>query len=375
MEIGVPKEIRDLETRVGLTPAGVLALTQAGHTVYVERSAGIHVGFHDEDYSQAGGQIVFSPAEAYGRADIVAKVTRPSAREHSYFRPAQTIFSFLHLTVASSDLLEALTENDITAFAYELLEEEAGSRPVLRPASQIAGRLAPVIAGSLLTSVGTETGRGILLGGLPGVPPAAVVILGGGELGGAAARAFAGMGAQVTVLERDLQKLQRLERTLGGRVTTMVSNSFNIERTTKFADVLIGAVMVPGRRAPLLVTEDMVKGMRPGSVIIDFAIDQGGCVETSRPTTLRSQSYSLHGVVHHCVPTITAVVGRTTSHGLTNAALPFLLSVAEHGPVGALERESALIQGLVLYQGKLIHPEVASALEREAYILSRFKHY
>lgn len=362
MEIGVPKEVRDLETRVGLTPAGVLGLVQAGHKVYVERNAGAGAGFSDEDYRRAGGQIVFSAAEAYGRADIVAKVTRPAAQEHVLFRPGQTIFSFLHLTVASPDLLEALAGHEITAIAYELIENQDGVRPVLRPASQIAGRMAPIIAGHLLTSVQPPAGRGILLSGLPGVPPAAVVILGAGVLGTSAARAFVGVGAQVTVLDRDVAKLQHLEDMLNGQITTMVSNEYNLNRVVQFADVLIGAVMIPGRRAPVLVSREMVRWMRPGSIIIDFAIDQGGCVETSRPTTLRDQTFVAEEVIHHCVPTMTAVVGRTTSYAITNAALPYLLAVAEFGPAEAAHRETALSRGINLLQGQLVHPEVARAL-------------
>jgi alanine dehydrogenase len=365
MEIGVPKEVRDLETRVGLAPAGVLSLTQAGHVVYVERAAGTGAGFSDEDYHRAGAQIVFSAAEAYGRADIVAKVTRPAAQEHVLFRPGQIIFSFLHLTVASPDLLEALTTHEITAIAYELIEDEDGVRPVLQAGSQLAGRLTPIIAGQLLTSVQPPGGRGILLGGLPGVPPAAVVILGSGVLGTSAARAFLGLGAQVTVLEKDVQKLQQLEENLGGRVTTMISNEYNVQRVVKFADVLLGAVMISGQRSPVLVTRQMVASMRPGSVIIDFSIDQGGCVETSRPTTLREQTYVEEDVIHHCVPNFTAVVSRTTTYAVTNAALPYLLAVADHGPLGALSHEPALLKGFNLYQGNLTNKEVADALGRE----------
>ncbi|MFN2221364.1 MAG: alanine dehydrogenase [Candidatus Promineifilaceae bacterium] len=365
MEFGIPKEVRDLEMRVGLTPPGVLSLSEAGHTVYVERGAGTGAGFSDEDYRRAGAQIVFSAAEAYGRADIVAKVTRPAAREHALFRPGQTIFSFLHLSVASLDLLEALATHEINAIAYELIEDEDGIRPVLQAGSQLAGRLTPVIAGQLLTSAQPPVGRGILLGGLPGVPPAAVVILGAGILGTSAARAFLGMGAQVTVLEKDVRKLQQLEENLGGRVTTMVSNEYNIERAVKFADVLLGAVMVPGRRSPILVSREMVASMRPGSVIIDFSIDQGGCVETSRPTTLRDQTYVEEGVIHHCVPNFTAVVGRTTSYAVTNAALPYLLAVAEHGPLGALRYRPELRKGFNLYQGRLVNRQVAAEMGRE----------
>jgi alanine dehydrogenase len=366
MEFGVPKEVRDLETRVGLTPAAVLALTEAGHTVYVEREAGAAAGFANEDYSRAGAQIVFSAAEAYGRADIVTKVTRPAAAEHRHFRPGQTIFSFLHLTVASPDLQQALADRQITAVAYELIEDQEGERPVLQSASQVAGRLTPIIAGQLLMGVGPQqAGRGILLSGLPGVPPAAVVILGGGVLGLNAARAFLGSGAQVTVLDNNMGRLQEVDELLGGGVTTMFSNEHNIRRAVAFADVLVGAVSVPGRRAPVLVSREMVRAMKPGAVIIDYSIDQGGCVATSRPTTLRDPTYVAEGVIHHCVPTLTSVVGRTTSYATSNAALPYLLAVAEHGIQGALAHVPALQSGVVLYRGRLIHEETATALDKE----------
>ncbi|MGD2049051.1 MAG: alanine dehydrogenase, partial [Chloroflexota bacterium] len=293
MEIGVPKEIRDLEMRVGITPAGVLALVQAGHTVYVERSAGAGAGFSDEHYRRAGAHIVYTAAEAYGRADLVAKVTRPTAQEHRFFRHGQTICSFLHLPVSSPDLIEALIEREITAVAYETMQDDDGLLPVVVPMSEIAGRLSPIIAGRLLMN--NKGGRGILLSGIPGVPPAAIVILGGGVLGFNAARAFLGLGAQVTVLDRDIRKLQHLDDAFSGRVTTMISIEYNLNRAIAFADVLVGCVLVPGQRAPVLVSREMVRQMRPGSVIIDFSIDQGGCVATSRPTTLRDQTYADEG--------------------------------------------------------------------------------
>lgn len=360
MEFSVPKEVRDLEKRVGLTPAGVLALTQAGQTVYVERSAGVQAGFRDEEYRRAGATIVHSPAEVYGRADVVVKVTRPCAKEHADFRQGQTIFSFLHLPVASRDLHQALAAQEITAIAYEMMEEEDGRRPVLLPMSEIAGRLAPIIAGQLLMN--TDGGRGALLSGIPGVPSSEVVILGGGMLGWNAARAFLGLGAQVTILDQDGRILQRLDELFNGRVTTMLSNNYNLNRVVDFADVLVGAVLVGGRRAPILVSRDMVRRMRPGSVIIDFAIDQGGCMETSRPTTLRDQTYIEEHVIHYCVPNVTAAVARTTSHALTNAALPYLLAVAAHGLEGALSQQPALRSGLNLKAGRVVHPGVAAAL-------------
>ncbi len=363
MEFGIPKEVRDLEMRVGVTPAGVQALVQAGHIVYVERAAGASAGFSDEQYRRNGAQIVYTPVEAYGRADVVAKVARPTAQEHHYFRQGQMICCFLHLSVSSPDLLVALTEREITAVAYDTIQDQDGHLPVVTPMSEIAGRIAPVIAGQLLMNF--HGGRGILLSGLPGVPPAAIVIIGGGILGINAARAFLGLGAQVTVLDRNIDKLQHLDDVFRGRITTMISNKYNLRRAVQFADVLLGCVLVPGERAPILIDREMVRQMRPGSVIIDYSIDQGGCVETSRPTTLRDQTFVEEGVIHFCVPNYTAAVARTTSHALTNATVPYLLAIGEHGILEALKQSPALIQGINLYQGQLAHPIVAGALGRE----------
>ncbi len=360
MDFGVPREVRDLESRVGLSPAGVFTLVRAGHAVYIETGAGLAAGFSDENYRTAGGQIVYSAQEAYGRADVVVKVTRPTAAEHALFRPGQTIFSFLHLPVSSPDLLEALTEREITAVSYELIEEADGTRPVLLPASIVAGRMAPIVAGRLLRS--DYNGRGILLSGLPGVPAAAVVIVGGGVLGSNAARAFVGLGAEVTVLDQEPRKLQNLYDMLNGRVTTMFANELNLKRATQFADVLIGAASKSGRRAPILVSRDMVKQMQRGSVIIDYAIDEGGCVETSRPTSLRNTTYVAEGIIHHCVPNMTAAYGRTTSYAITNASLPYLLAVGEEGIIAASEQLPALNRGMTLVNGRLVHQEVAQAL-------------
>ena len=363
MDIGVPKEIRDLEMRVGLTPAGVLALVQAGHAIYIEQGAGVGAGFGDEHYQRAGAHIVFSPAEAYGRADIVAKVARPTAAEHQLFRQGQTVFSFLHLSVSSPDLLEALASNEITAVAYETIQGDDGVLPVLIPMSEIAGRLTPIIAGQLIMNI--HGGRGTLLSGLPGVPPAAVVILGAGVLGINAARAFLGLGAQVIVLDRDIRKLQKLDDVFGSRITTMISNEYNLQRAADFADVLVCCVLVPGQRAPVLVNREMVRRMRQRSIIIDFSIDQGGCVETSRPTTLRDPTYVEEGVIHFCVPNFTAAVARTTRYAITNAALPYLLAIGEHGLLGKHRHMAALGQGMNLYKGKLSNKAVAGALGRD----------
>jgi len=363
MEFGVPAEVRDLEKRVGLTPAGALALTQTGNQVYVERDAGVGAGFSNEDYENAGARIVYSAEEAYRRADVVVKVTRPTSEEQRLFRSGQTIFSFLHLAVSSPDLLDTLESKNITAIAYEMIQRDDDCLPVVYPMSQAAGRLAPIIAGRLLLNI--SAGRGTLLSGVPGVPAAAVVILGGGVLGFSAARAFLGLGAQVTVIDKDIRKLRQIDEYFHGHVNTMLANHYNLKRTVTFADVFVIAISSPGKRAPVLVSREMVQQMRAGSVIIDFAIDSGGCVETSRPTTIRDQTYVDEGVIHFCVPNITSTIARTASYALTNAALPYLKTISEEGIVGAFHNHPALVRGTVLYQGELVSQSIATALGRE----------
>ncbi|HRV90605.1 MAG TPA: alanine dehydrogenase [Anaerolineae bacterium] len=363
MEFGVPKEVRDGETRVGLTPPGVFSLVRAGHTVYIEQGAGVGAGFDNDEYERAGAQIVYSAEEAYGRAETVVKVARPTAKEHLLFRPEQTIFSFLYLTVSSPDLLQAFVENQITAIAYEMIQEDDGRLPVLLPTSEVAGRLSPIIAGRLL--MGDRGGRGILLNGIPGVPPAVVAIIGAGVAGINAARAFLGMNAQVIVLDRDLRQLHYVDDLFNGSVTTMISNQYNLKRAVTFADVLVGCVQVPGQRAPILVSREMVREMRPGSVIIDLAIINGGCIETSRPTTLHDQTFVAEGIIHHCVPNVTASVARTASHALTHAALPCLKAIGSQGLSNVVRTHSPLARGVNLYQGKIAHPRIAAALGRE----------
>jgi len=363
MNFGVPKEVRDLEQRVGLTPAGVYALVKAGHTVYIERGAGHGAGFSDEAYRGVGGQIIYSAEEAYRRADVVVKVTRPTAAEHALFRPGQTLFGFLHLPVASPDFLAALRESEITAIAYETIQDEHGNLPVLSPTSEVAGRLAPVIAGHLLGDI--HEGRGILLSGIPGIPPAAVVILGAGILGSNAARAFLGAGAQVTVLDKELHKLQHIDQILGSRVVTLLATPYNLEKAVEFADVLVGAVHVPGQRAPILVTRAMLRKMRPRAVILDFSIDSGGCIETSRPTTHRDPTFIVEGIIHYCVPNVPARVARTASYALTNASLPYLLLIGREGVEAAIRQDVSLAHGVLLYKGRLANPRVAAALGQE----------
>ncbi len=351
MDFGVPKEVRDFEQRVGVTPAGVFALTRAGHRVYVEHDAGAGGGFGDDDYRNVGSEILYSAEEVFGRAQVIAKVQRLMDREYPCLNPGQTILSFMNFAVAPRDLVETLQRCRITAIAYEEIRADYGSTPVKTPTSQVAGRMAPVIAGQLLESA--KGGRGILLSGIPGVPPAAVVILGAGIVGTSAARSFLGVGAQVTVLDCDYAKLEALDLEFDGRITTLLSTAYNLNRVLRFADVVVGAILVPGQRAPILLTRKMIRTMRPRAVFIDFSIDQGGCAETSRPTTHRDPTYIEEGVIHYCVPNTPARVARTASHALTNAALPFLLAIGTRGIDAALEADATLRRGVQVRDGKI----------------------
>lgn len=353
MDVGVPKEVRDFEHRVGLTPAGVFALTKRGHRVYVESEAGGSAGFSDEDYRQLGATILYSADEVFGRSQLIAKVSRLTASEYSHLRAGMTMLSFLHFAVASPDLAETMADKKMNAFAYEMIRDEKGRLPVLFPTSQVAGRLAPIIAGRLLEN--SYGGRGILLSGIPGVPPAAVVIIGAGVLGLNATRAFRGLGAQVTVLDKDHARLELADRTFSGGVTTLLSSQYNLGRVLKFADVVVGAVLVPGERTPVLLTREMIRNMRPLAVFLDFSIDQGGCAETSRPTSHQYPTYVEEGVIHFAVPNVPARVARTASYALTNAALPYLIQICELGLDGALRESPGLQLGLKVRQG-IIQP-------------------
>lgn len=360
MNFGVPRELRPREYRVGLTPAAVDALVKAGHSVFVEREAGSGAGFDDEAYRRVGGQIVYTASEAYRRAEAVVKVARPTNDEYAHFRTGQTILSFLQLAVASPDLLESFQQREITAIGYDTIQTGDGRLPVLLPTSAVAGRMAPIIAGQMLQSAGG--GRGILLNGIPGVAPATVVIIGAGVVGRNAAGAFSGLGADITILDKDLNALQEVEKHFHGRISTLIATPYNIAKVVAFADVLVGATSVAGERAPILVTREMVKTMRPRTAIIDFAIDSGGCVETSRPTNHVNPTFVEEEVIHYCVPNVPALVARTASYALSNAVLPYLLLMGELGLDGALEGCAELQRGINTRSGRLVHPAIAAAL-------------
>jgi len=360
MDIGIPRERRIHDSRVGLTPAGVELLTAEGHTCYVELGAGLGAGFSDHDYENAGARIVYSGEEVYGRAELVLKVARPTVEEFEWMQEDQIVMGFLHLAAARRDKVDMLLQKRITAIAYETVEENDGTLPILIPMSQIAGRMCPHIAATLLQN--DRGGKGVLLGGVPGVPPADVVILGAGTVGTNAARAFLGAGARVVVLDHDLAKIQRIDELFEGRVTAMVSHPFNIRRVVKFADVLVGAVLIPGARAPILVSREMVASMRPRSLIMDIAIDQGGCVETSRPTTHSAPTYVEENVIHYCVPTMTGVLGRTATHALNNATWPFVQQIVRDGLESALKNNPALARGVATRNGQIVNRTLALAL-------------
>jgi alanine dehydrogenase len=339
-------------------------LTQAGHRCYVEQGAGQGAGFSDHDFERAGARIVYGPAEVYERAEMVMKVGSPTREELEAARDEQTICAFWHLPARTRQDIAILIEKRMTAIAYETIQDEDGDLLVLRPLSEIAGRMAPQIAARWLQNDGG--GSGILISGIAGIPPIDVVILGAGTVGYNAARTFNGLGARVFVLDRSLNRLQAIEERFDGRIVTMVSYDFNIARVVRFAHVVVGAVLVPGERASVLVTREMVRSMRPRSVIIDFAIDQGGCVETSRPTTHASPTFVEENVIHYCVPNVPGVVARTATHAFLNAAWPFGQRIANEGIHAALDSDATLRRGAAIHNGQVLNPSLAKLVMETA---------
>ena len=357
MNIGVPKERRPSEYRVGLSPAGVQLLTQDGHTCYVESKAGIGAGFSDEEFQHAGAKIVYSGEEAYGRADLVLKAARPTDQELEWFVPGQALAGLLHLPAARPNKVEALIKNQITAIAYDQIQREDGVLPVLKPLSQIGGKMAAHVAAQLLQN--NAGGKGVLLGGVPGVPSAEVIIVGGGVVGETAAKAFLALGAQVTVLDSSLDRLQILDNHMNGRLVTLVAHPFNLARACSYADVLIGAVHVPGERAPLVITREMVKKMRKGAVFLDLSIDEGGCSETSRPTSHQNPTYVEEGVLHCCIPNLPGVVARTATHAFLNAAWPYIQEIANTGIEAAFQNNPDIERGIATHAGRIRNLKLA----------------
>jgi alanine dehydrogenase len=362
MIIGVPRERRPDEHRVGLTPAGIELLSAAGHTCLIEKDAGRGAGFADVEYERVGARIVYSGEELFGRAGLVAKVAKPTPEETEWLREGAVVMGFLHLAAGRRDAIDTMLAKKVTAVAYETIQAEDGTLPVQAPLSHMAGLMVPQVAGTLLQS--DRGGKGILLSGVPGVPPAEVAILGAGTFGRAAARVFLGLGASVYILDQDVRRLQKLEDHLGiGRHTVMmVAHPTNIRKVVAFADVLVGAIHVPGARSPIVVTRDMVRGMKPRSVILDVAIDQGGCVETSRPTTHRDPTFIAENVIHYCVPNMTSVVARSATHALTNASWHYIAGVADHGLDAAVGLVPGLRRGVATHQGHVVNAALAKHL-------------
>lgn len=364
MRIGIPKESLYEEKRVSLTPAGVDALIRAGHTVYIEREAGLESHFSDEEYARIGANVVYNVEEVYGRAEMIVKVAPLTYEEAKMLQENQIVFSFLHLAVAKKNIIEILLHKKITAIGYELIEDDEGRLPILHSMSEIAGQLAIQVAERQLESF-SKGSRGILLGGITGVAPAAVVILGAGVVGVTAARAALGRGAQVIVLDKDLNRLRQIDTQFRKKVTTVMANPYTISRGVKFADVLIGAVLIKGEKAPHLVSEEMVKEMKKGAVIVDVSIDQGGCIETSRITTLSDPVYQLHNIIHYCVPNMPAVVARTASYGLNNATIDYILNIADNGLSNALIADPGLAKGVCTHNNYCCNEPLASTFNIE----------
>lgn len=352
LTIGIPGEHRPFEYRVGMTPVGVAALCADGNTCYVEQGAGLGSGFPDHEYEQAGARILYNTDEVFRRADLILKVQRPTEEEVSWMAEHQTLMSFLMLATTRENRVRTLEEKGITAIAYELIQDDDGSLPVMYPSSQIGGRMCAQIAAHYLQN--NTGGKGILLGGISCVPSAEVVIVGAGVVGTTAAQAFLGMGARVILLDRDQRKLHAANDRFGSQLTTMVSYDFNLARVCRFADVLVGAVQVHGHRAPIVITREMVRSMRPGSLIIDMSIDQGGCVETSRPMAHDHPTFIEEGVTHFCVFNVPGVVGRTATHALLAAAWPFILEVVGKGVDRAIDENPVLRRGVAIRAGALL---------------------
>jgi alanine dehydrogenase len=361
MIIGVPKEIKDHESRVGVTPAGVKALAEAGHTVLVETQAGDQSGFPDDDYQNAGAEIVGEAGHVWGKSDMVVKVKEPIESEYVYFREGLVLFTYLHLAPVR-DLTDKLLESKVIGVAYETVRDRQNTLPLLTPMSEVAGRMSVQVGASYLEK--ERGGRGILLGGVPGVPPAQVCIVGGGIVGTNAAKIALGFGARVTLVDVNLNRLRELDDIFGGRLYTLASNSYNLAEATREADLVIGGVLIPGSTAPKIVTRAMVSRMKKGAVIVDVAIDQGGCVETARPTSHSDPSYFVDGVVHYCVTNMPGAVPHTSTLALTNSTFPYLLRLANLGAREALKQDAGLAEGLNTWFGTLTHRGVAESQDR-----------
>jgi alanine dehydrogenase len=359
MRIGVPKEVKPDEYRVAMLPVGVELLVKAGHQVFVEANAGTASGFPDSDYIKAGAMMLPTAKEIFGSADMIVKVKEPQTAEISMFRPGQIVFTYFHFA-ADRELTQACMESEIVAIAYETIRDRRGNLPLLTPMSEIAGKMSIQEGAKYLEK--PMMGRGILLGGVPGVPPAHVVVLGGGIVGTNAAKVAAGLGANVIIMDINLERLRYLDDVMPANVHTIYSDPATIRDQVRQADLVVGAVLIPGAKAPRLVTRDDLKDMKNGAVIVDVAIDQGGCIETARPTTHQQPTYVVEGVVHYCVTNMPGAVGRTSTIALNNATLTYTLKLANKGYEKAAEEDAGLAEGINLAGGRVTNAAVAESL-------------
>lgn len=364
MIIGIPKEIKNNENRVALTPAGAKELVKRGHTVYVQHTAGENSGFPDSAYVEAGAQILPSINDVYQIAEMIVKVKEPIAAEYSLVRKGQLVFTYFHFA-SDEKLTLAMMDSGSICLAYETVENPDGTLPLLIPMSEVAGRMSIQEGARFLEK--PQGGKGILLGGVPGVKPARVLVLGGGIVGHSAALMAAGLGADVTIADISLPRLRYLEQIMPANVKTLYSSTHNIEAELPYTDLVIGAVLIPGAKAPHLITKDMLQRMKPGSVLVDVAIDQGGCFETSHPTTHADPVYTVDGIVHYCVANIPGAVPQTSTLALTNATLPYVLELADKGWKEACKEDKSLYPGLNIIEGKIVYPAVAEAFGLPCY--------
>jgi alanine dehydrogenase len=358
VKVGIPREVKNNEFRVAITPAGVHELVRHGHQVFVERGAGLGSSITDEEYTGAGAAILETADEVWATADLLLKVKEPIEQEYHRLRKGQTLFTYLHLA-ASRECTDALLASGTTAIAYETVETAGRQLPLLAPMSEVAGRLAPQVgAYHLMRSAG---GRGVLPGGVPGVQPGRAVVIGAGVSGWSATQIAVGMGFHVTLLDKDIAKLREADKIFGTKVATVVSNAYELEKAVLEADLVIGAVLIPGAKAPKLVTNELVSRMKPGSVLVDIAIDQGGCFEDSHPTTHAEPTFTVHDSVFYCVANMPGSVPNTSTYALTNATLPYIVELADRGWQEALRRDPALAKGLNAHEGQVVYPSVGEA--------------
>jgi alanine dehydrogenase len=357
MNVGVLNESCKIENRAGLSPSGISLLVEHGHTVYVQAGAGLKAGYSNEEYSGLGGEVVFTKEEVFGRSDVVLNISPLNEEECKLVKKDQILFGFHHLAVARKAVFEKLLKKNVTIIGYEIVQDEKGDLPFIESLSEIAGQMCLAISGQYLqTSFG---GQGVILGGVVSVPPATAVVVGSGVLARSAVRSLLGAGAHTIALGRYMDRLRELEEITSGRLITLFASQYNLARMTKIADILIGAILRPGEKAPIMITRDMVKSMKKGSLIIDLAIDQGGCIETSRLTTLEQPTYVDEGVIHYCVPNITSAVSRTSTKVLSNLVAPCLIEIGEKGIEQTLKEKRSLARGVYVFRGNISKENIA----------------